>query len=126
MHSTDRVSNPIDWCQFDAAGSGESGKSTIFKQMRLLHKSGFSTDEKERLVDVIKGSILSQMQVLLDMAAELDTPITDAAAAEAFAECDPSEFDSATAEIVSRLWKDPAIQSTYELRSRFQLNDSAA
>ena len=108
------------------AGSGESGKSTIFKQMRILHGKGFSQDEREKMVEVIQQSIMAQMQVLVDMAEELDCSIADTKSAAAFGELDPSSYDSEAAEIVSSLWGDTGIQRAYELRSRFQLNDSAA
>jgi len=108
------------------AGSGESGKSTIFKQMRILHGKGFSQEEREKMVDVIQQSILTQMQVLVDMAAELSCPVEDSDALAAFTEADPTTYDASLASVVERLWADAGIQGAYALRSRFQLNDSAS
>ncbi len=107
------------------AGSGESGKSTIFKQMRILHGKGFSKDEREKTVAVIQQNIQAQMQVLVDMAAELDFTVVDAKAVEEFEGVDEDDFE-AIAALVGRLWPDPGIQLTYGRRALFQLDDSAA
>lgn len=38
-------------------GAGESGKSTIVKQMRILHVNGFSESERKQKIDDIKKNI---------------------------------------------------------------------
>lgn len=38
-------------------GAGESGKSTIVKQMRILHVNGFSEREKKQKIEDIKKNI---------------------------------------------------------------------
>lgn len=38
-------------------GAGESGKSTIVKQMRILHVNGFSETEKKQKIEDIKKNI---------------------------------------------------------------------
>lgn len=41
-------------------GAGESGKSTILKQMKLIHEGGYSRDERESFREVsIAGNCLS-------------------------------------------------------------------
>jgi predicted kinase len=38
-------------------GAGESGKSTIVKQMRILHVNGFSDPERKQKIEDIKKNI---------------------------------------------------------------------
>ena len=53
-------------------GAGESGKSTIVKQMKLLHpvndrpEVGFSSEEKLDARIAIYGNILDSMEALID------------------------------------------------------------
>ena len=38
-------------------GAGESGKSTILKQMKLIHEGGYSRDERESFREVCGDSV---------------------------------------------------------------------
>mmetsp|Transcript_7721 Transcript_7721/g.10106 ORF Transcript_7721/g.10106 Transcript_7721/m.10106 type:complete len:124 (+) Transcript_7721:664-1035(+) len=51
-------------------GAGESGKSTLFKQMKILYSSahGFTDDEKKTYVSTIHQNIYSDMRELLKVA----------------------------------------------------------
>jgi guanine nucleotide-binding protein subunit alpha len=53
------------------AGAGESGKSTVLKQMRLIYAQGFSKPEKEEWRAIIFNNILSAFKVILDAMEEL-------------------------------------------------------
>ena len=44
-------------------GAGESGKSTIVKQMRILHINGFNADEKREKIKDIRRNVRDAMQV---------------------------------------------------------------
>jgi G-protein alpha subunit len=52
-------------------GAGESGKSTVLKQMRLIYAQGFSKSEKEEWRAIIFNNILSAFKVILDAMEEL-------------------------------------------------------
>lgn len=49
------------------SGAGESGKSTIIKQMRIIHSGGFSVDEKQQNRAVIYSNMIVAFKVLLDI-----------------------------------------------------------
>lgn len=46
-------------------GAGESGKSTILKQMKLIHEGGYSRDEREsfREVSICNACAIAVMQL---------------------------------------------------------------
>lgn len=45
-------------------GAGESGKSTIVKQMRILHVNGFSETERKQKIEDIKKNIRDAILVI--------------------------------------------------------------
>lgn len=52
-------------------GAGESGKSTVLKQMRLLHLGGFSPQEKIQYKNIIWADTVASMQTLIIQARNL-------------------------------------------------------
>ncbi|CAG8141080.1 unnamed protein product [Penicillium nalgiovense] len=48
-------------------GAGESGKSTMIKQMRIIYSDGFSEDERRQTRAVIYSSIIVAFKVLFDI-----------------------------------------------------------
>lgn len=44
-------------------GAGESGKSTIFKQIKLLFQTGFDEDELKSYISVIHANIYQTIKV---------------------------------------------------------------
>jgi len=73
-------------------GTGESGKSTIFKQMQILYQQGFSDYEKSTYRHVVRRNVVESMQTLLGGAArfgyKLSNPESEAAA-KAMLDLDP-------------------------------------
>lgn len=51
-------------------GAGESGKSTVIKQMRLLYGADYTDDEKESFRLSIHQNIIETMEVLCDAVVE--------------------------------------------------------
>jgi hypothetical protein len=52
-------------------GSGESGKSTVLKQMRLLHGDGFTSFERKQYTIVIWCDTVQSMRILIQQAKAL-------------------------------------------------------
>lgn len=48
-------------------GAGESGKSTIIKQMRIIHAGGFPEDERRQTRAVIYSNMIVAFKILLDI-----------------------------------------------------------
>ena len=50
---------------FATLGSGESGKSTIVKQMKIIHQNGFSPDELDTFRPIIYQNVLDSAQAIV-------------------------------------------------------------
>ncbi|KAI7111898.1 hypothetical protein KC324_g14463, partial [Hortaea werneckii] len=58
-------------------GAGESGKSTILKQMKLIHEGGYSRDERESFREIIFSNTCQSMRVILEAMESLEIPLED-------------------------------------------------
>lgn len=47
------------------AGAGESGKSTLVKQMKIIHNDGFTKDELRSFRPTVMDNLLSSMKYVL-------------------------------------------------------------
>lgn len=56
-------------------GAGESGKSTILKQMKLIHEGGYSRDERESFKEIIFSNTVQSMRVILEAMESLELPL---------------------------------------------------
>jgi GTPase SAR1 family protein len=110
-------------------GAGESGKSTIAKQMKIIHLSGFSEHEQTLHKDIIHSNILTYIKTLLQAAHRMDNRLSkrnkekseEVRACDVYAELTPN-----LGKAIASLWADKAIQRTMERASEFQIGDSAA
>ena len=48
-------------------GTANSGKSTIIKQMKILHKNGFSTIERKHYNSLVVGNLTESMHAIIDI-----------------------------------------------------------
>jgi len=115
-------------------GAGESGKSTLFKQMKIIHHNGYTPDECLGYRDIIRSNILQSMKSLIQATYKLDTPIESAENRQHSATI--NEYDQEamlhitkiwTEELgknLEELWNEEGIQKVYKQRSKFQLLDS--
>ncbi|KAG5178373.1 GPA1, alpha subunit of a heterotrimeric G protein [Tribonema minus] len=107
-------------------GAGESGKSTVFKQMKILY--GVMTDEEKRQIrPVVYNNTLVSMKTLVDQVSiwNLDGTVV---AQEAFhtvkATDEAAVIDVALGTALKALWVDPGILGVWERRSEFQIVES--
>lgn len=115
-------------------GAGESGKSTILKQMKLIHEGGYSTSELRAFRQIIFSNLIQSMKALLigldKLQWQLENPENDRYARIIGALPDQvgsNEVPSGKVfDALRVLWKDGAVQKVqYRAGSAFYLNDSA-
>jgi len=107
-------------------GAGESGKSTIAKQMKIIHLQGFTDEEKLSYKAIIYSNLIGSMRSLLNACDTMSLPIQDRNGAELVLNADISLVSEEVATAIKTLWKEQAIQTAFARQSQFQLNDSAS
>lgn len=111
-------------------GAGESGKSTLFKQMIYLYGEGFSKRDKILYIPMIHSNTLLNMRELCRQSDLLDgCALSDSkaqAAKDALQDVDTENIvlNSQIAQHITTLWNDPQIRKTYDRRAEFQIVDS--
>ncbi|CEG66869.1 Putative Guanine nucleotide-binding protein alpha subunit [Rhizopus microsporus] len=113
-------------------GAGESGKSTILKQMKLIHDGGYSRDEREAFKEIIFSNAVQSMRVILEamdnMGVSFSVPQNKHHASIILDLPTQIERESLPPEValaIKTLWKDPNLLSVFDRSREYQLNDSA-
>ncbi|OQV22091.1 Guanine nucleotide-binding protein G(q) subunit alpha [Hypsibius exemplaris] len=117
-------------------GTGEAGKSTVIKQMRIIHGKEFA-DEKSRAkwVQSVRENVLESIHILLRNLEKLDIPLGDRRNQEhatRVMDAAKKHYDaSAVPEVfraIAALWQDEGIRECYRRRAEFRfiyLSDSS-
>eukprot|EP00967_Tisochrysis_lutea_P087468 scaffold123748_cov32-Tisochrysis_lutea.AAC.1 len=108
-------------------GAGESGKSTIFKQMQVITSGGYTKQELASFKWIIHRNVLDAIQILVRQAGEFGIPLAEEneERAEKVELWEGENINPELAEEISILWKDPGIQICFERRAEFQLGDAS-
>jgi len=110
-------------------GAGESGKSTLFKQMITIYGKGYPESERKTFTPIIYNNIITTMKTLCQQSDNF-APITEEPllSYKLLIENElkgDEEIDSKLASHIRALWDDPRIQTTFEHRAAYHLTDSA-
>lgn len=108
-------------------GAGECGKSTIFKQMRLIYGEKFTKEERESKSFTIYNNVLTAMKILLEQAELFGcTELIQAQAESALLSSleDLESMNESLGDAVKTLWHDPGVQAVWAKRSEFQIVES--
>jgi len=115
-------------------GAGESGKSTIAKQMKIIHLSGFTELERIGYKVVIYDNIITSIRILIQAAKATGLtllPTNESAACRFHVEEETpmahflGPLTPQDVADIAKLWSDPAIQQVYQRGHEFHLIDSA-
>lgn len=112
-------------------GTGESGKSTFIKQMRIIHGRGYSDEDKRGFTRLVYQNIFTAMQAMIQAMSTLHIPYKyehNKANANLVRAVDVEKVTTLTspyADAIKSLWSDPGIQECYSRKREYQLSDSA-
>ncbi|GAM18747.1 hypothetical protein SAMD00019534_019220 [Acytostelium subglobosum LB1] len=112
-------------------GAGESGKSTVVKQLRSIYRLPVDDAELQSYaINIHKNTVLC-MQVLLEAADTLHVELTDPEAKKRATSVRAFQFEQDVKQMpvnigldIEELWKDPDIQKIWERRSEYWFLDA--
>lgn len=116
-------------------GAGESGKSTVAKQLRIIHNKPFTKQEIESYRPIVFINIINNISALCKAMNKLEIKFADNSlltdkeniiqlSTELYT--NEVELTEEIAESIEKLWSDKGIQECWTRRSEYQIGDSAA
>ncbi|XP_062836602.1 guanine nucleotide-binding protein G(olf) subunit alpha isoform X1 [Anolis carolinensis] len=114
-------------------GAGESGKSTIVKQMRILHVNGFNSEEKKQKILDIRKNVKDAIVTIVSAMSTLIPPVPLANQENQFradyiksiAPLSDFEYTQEFFEHAKKLWDDEGVKACFERSNEYQLIDCA-
>ncbi|KAK4054654.1 guanine nucleotide-binding protein subunit alpha [Microbotryomycetes sp. JL221] len=113
-------------------GAGESGKSTILKQMKLIHQGSYSDKERESYKEIIFSNTVQSMRVILDAMEMMGIQLATSSGARYQEtimnqphQIEGDYLDPEVTEAIMELWKDSGVRECFGRSREYQLNDSA-
>ncbi|CDH56285.1 guanine nucleotide-binding protein alpha-3subunit [Lichtheimia corymbifera JMRC:FSU:9682] len=120
-------------CKLLLLGSGESGKSTIVKQMKIIHQNGYTPDELRAWRPIVHKNLIDSAHDLIKCATKLELPLanTDAVATVQDYKLPTEDTDQGIPDhiisAIETLWLDENTPTILERgSSQFYIMDSAA
>ncbi len=109
-------------------GAGESGKSTVVKQIKVIWNVHEGSQENRKYVQALQRNVVEAMQTLIQASKNLgvavETPGLSEKADKILALDSHARVTPEMAPLIEKLWKDPGIQKVYERRSEYWLMDA--
>uniref|UniRef100_A0A5S6R143 Guanine nucleotide-binding protein G(I) subunit alpha n=1 Tax=Trichuris muris TaxID=70415 RepID=A0A5S6R143_TRIMR len=113
-------------------GAGESGKSTIVKQMKIIHETGYSEEERKAYKPVVCSNTIQSMVAVIRAMGHLRIPFGEPERADdarrffaLVATVEEGELPVELGSCMKRLWQDSGVQECFMRSGEYQLNDSA-
>ncbi|XP_043923295.1 guanine nucleotide-binding protein G(olf) subunit alpha isoform X1 [Protopterus annectens] len=114
-------------------GAGESGKSTIVKQMRILHVNGFNAEEKKQKIQDIRKNVKDAIVTIVSAMSTLIPPVPVANPENQFrieyiksiAPLSDFEYTQEFFDHAKKLWDDEGVKACFERSNEYQLIDCA-
>uniref|UniRef100_A0AAY5KDY5 GNAS complex locus n=1 Tax=Esox lucius TaxID=8010 RepID=A0AAY5KDY5_ESOLU len=114
-------------------GAGESGKSTIVKQMRILHVNGFNAEEKKQKIQDIRKNVKDAIVTIVSAMSTLIPPVSLANPEDHFrmeyiksiAPLSDFDYSQEFFDHAKKLWDDEGVKACFERSNEYQLIDCA-
>jgi len=109
-------------------GAGESGKSTILKQMKILHSGGFNPEEKHDHILLIHVNIWESVQNIVKASHTLNMPLSPELEdlCQIFLEPFSKLITPELGKRIYQFWKDESVLQIFERKSEYQILDNTS
>jgi len=113
-------------------GPGESGKSTLFKQMTSIYGKGYTDEDRKGYREAVYVNVMTSVKSMSDYydsgtdMKELKQTIGEAADSARQILLKAGDFTLDLVPQLQTFWADPAIQEVHALGARYHLNESSA
>lgn len=110
-------------------GSGESGKSTFIKQLKIISGDDYSDADRKSYIPVIRSNVLEAIRSILSAMTTLYIEFENQGRSEDRAAVltyspNPS-FEGMPVEAIAKLWSDGGVRQCFDRSREYQLIDSA-
>ncbi|KAL5469382.1 hypothetical protein EMCRGX_G030633 [Ephydatia muelleri] len=112
-------------------GTGEAGKSTFIKQMRIIHGQGYTDADRADFRSLVFRNIFTAVHALTEAMPSLKIPFQNAANKESGTVYGRKKDEEVTVlsesdrDKLKAFWMDRGVQSCFERSNEFQISDSA-
>lgn len=107
-------------------GTGSSGKSTFLKQLKVLHKDGFSSTEVEQFKESLPNNALHSMQKICNYLVDGKVKISSKIKGKVDKIINASELDEDLAGLIVDLWAAKEVKKAFESRTEVDLQVESA
>ena len=115
-------------------GAGDTGKSTFFKQMKLIKENDYTLSERLKFKSIILSNTVNALMAILTAMKELEIPfsniksISDSQKVFALAftvDLTTETFIPELTNAMKNLWQDSDVQKCFLRSSEYQIDDTA-
>uniref|UniRef100_A0A8C3SVV8 Guanine nucleotide-binding protein subunit alpha n=2 Tax=Chelydra serpentina TaxID=8475 RepID=A0A8C3SVV8_CHESE len=112
-------------------GTGESGKSTFIKQLRIIHGAGYSEEDRKGFATLVYQNVFASMQAMIGAMETLQIPyaqpenVENAKLVMGVNASQVAALNRPCTNAIESLWRDAGIRTCYARRREYHLLDSA-
>ncbi|KAJ3440817.1 guanine nucleotide-binding protein g(o) subunit alpha [Anaeramoeba flamelloides] len=122
------MKGPLISLKINLESAGESGKSTIAKQMKLIHGNGFTKQERKKYQRLIEKNYIYYIQTLIEASKESNIENFDSELLDIVKEVEALEIDRKMtkdlAEKIQKVWESENLQKIYDRFESYHLPES--
>jgi len=95
-------------------GTGDAGKSTFIKQMKIHYLDGFTQEEVEKYTQILRDNTIQAIHILIDACSLYGIKISEKFATEAEVVRTSNELTKDVAKSIKSLWKCDSIKKCFD------------